>query len=72
MLCISLDQNFLSEFAKGKSPEAMRLHSLLGRGVAEGNFVCPLHAGETVFESALCPPVLREKILSVARDLGAL
>jgi hypothetical protein len=70
MLCVSLDQNFLSAFAKGKPAEAVRLHALLAQSVTARKAVCPLHAAETVFETALCPAPLREQIFGIARELA--
>jgi hypothetical protein len=46
VIVVSLDQNFLSAFAKQRPPELVRLHDVLGKHVRADKVVCPLHGGE--------------------------
>lgn len=70
MKVVSLDQNFLWNFATGQLAGFAKLHAALRQAVAEGQAICPIHYDETIFEASLVDPNLQEAILQIAEELS--
>jgi hypothetical protein len=69
VIVVSLDQNFLSAFAKQRPLDLVRLHGVLEKCVRGRKAVCPLHGGEMVTE-ALQASHLSNGIFAVAESLS--
>jgi hypothetical protein len=70
MKIISLDQNFLFNFVRGKDERFVTLYQCLKCAVNEGQVLCPMHEGEMSFESSLLPSELESRVLDVAVELS--
>lgn len=66
---VSIDQCFLLDMVEA-APAAVALQSALQSGVTSGRVLCPIHPEESVFESSLFRPELRQKVFDLQRSLA--
>lgn len=66
---VSIDQCFLLDMVEG-APAAVALQNTLYAKVAAGRVLCPIHPAESVFESSLFPPELRQRVFELQRTLA--
>lgn len=67
---VSLDQNFLWNFAAPKNSALTKLHETLARAVQQEKVICPIHVYETIIECSMLPPELQRGIFATAEALS--
>lgn len=66
---VSIDQCFLLDMVE-RAPTATALQTALQSQVVAGRILCPIHPEESVFESSLFRPELRQRVFEVQRSLA--
>ena len=66
---VSIDQCFLANICE-QDPKSLELHKALRSAHAAGKIICPIHLEESVFESSMLPPALRDQIFALQNSLA--
>ena len=66
---ISIDQNCLSNMAKGVG-DSPKLLAALRKTCSDGKIICPIHLKESIYESAALPPGFRKQVFALQIELS--